>query len=416
MEGMLFRHKQSGFTIVELLIVIVVIGILAALTIVAYNGVSRQATVSGMKSELKTAATQVNFDKVKAGSFPASLATANEGKGIVAGDKKAFQYTGTGTEFCLSVTSTEYTDLVFSINQDGVINNGACPTPPVVATNSACFAFTTGTGTITDYYDNESNNSSNPACPRAVVVPSTIGGVSVQVLGTQSFYNNQLTSVVIQSPVTSIGTSAFSFNQLTSVTLPSSITTIGNTAFNGNQLASINLPGSLTSIGTSAFSSNQLTSVVIPNSVTSMGTHVFTSNQLTSVTLSTSLTSIGINTFQNNKLTSLTIPSSVTSIGTSAFMSNELTSLTIPSSVTSIGDSSFYSNKLTSVSIANSVLSIGPSAFGNNKLPSVTIPNSVTSIGSNAFAANPAIGPSIVCNIPTGKTFTGTGCATIAYY
>lgn len=38
------RTKQSGFTIVELLIVIVVIGILAAITIVAYNGVQQRAS------------------------------------------------------------------------------------------------------------------------------------------------------------------------------------------------------------------------------------------------------------------------------------------------------------------------------------------------------------------------------------
>ena len=35
--------KQRGFTIVELLIVIVVIGILAAITIVAYNGIQQRA-------------------------------------------------------------------------------------------------------------------------------------------------------------------------------------------------------------------------------------------------------------------------------------------------------------------------------------------------------------------------------------
>lgn len=41
---MLHRHNKTGFTIVELLIVIVVIGILAAITVVAYNGVQARAT------------------------------------------------------------------------------------------------------------------------------------------------------------------------------------------------------------------------------------------------------------------------------------------------------------------------------------------------------------------------------------
>jgi prepilin-type N-terminal cleavage/methylation domain-containing protein len=46
------KQKQAGFTIVELLIVIVVIGILAALVIVAYNGVQDRAQRAKIAADL----------------------------------------------------------------------------------------------------------------------------------------------------------------------------------------------------------------------------------------------------------------------------------------------------------------------------------------------------------------------------
>lgn len=45
---------QTGFTIVELLIVIVIIGILAAITIVAYNGIQNRAKDTERTSEMKS--------------------------------------------------------------------------------------------------------------------------------------------------------------------------------------------------------------------------------------------------------------------------------------------------------------------------------------------------------------------------
>lgn len=46
--------SKSGFTIVELLIVIVVIGILAAITIVAYNGIQQRARNTQVIAGVKT--------------------------------------------------------------------------------------------------------------------------------------------------------------------------------------------------------------------------------------------------------------------------------------------------------------------------------------------------------------------------
>ena len=240
--------------------------------------------------------------------------------------------------------------------------SASAATPP-----DSCFAF--NAGTITDYYNNQANNPANPACPRDVDIPSTIGGVAVTAIGNNAFYYNQLTTVTIPDSVTTIGDAAFQFNQLTTVTIPESITTIADGAFSNNQLTTLTIPNSVTSIGGSAFSNNQLTTVTIPDSVTT----------------------IGGNAFYNNQLTTLTIPDSVTTIGDAAFQFNQLTTVTISDSVTSIGNSAFFKNQLTSVTIGSSVTTISDSAFVFNQLTTVTIPESVTSIASNAFALqNPA--------------------------
>ena len=68
------KTKNSGFTIVELLIVIVVIAILAAITIVAYNGIQVRAentkTVQGVSQYVKAIH---NYNSLK-GSYPVESA------------------------------------------------------------------------------------------------------------------------------------------------------------------------------------------------------------------------------------------------------------------------------------------------------------------------------------------------------
>lgn len=67
------KKHVSGFTIVELLIVIVVIGILAAITIVAYNGVQTRAADTARITKIKDIAKAIELYYVDNGRYPPIL-------------------------------------------------------------------------------------------------------------------------------------------------------------------------------------------------------------------------------------------------------------------------------------------------------------------------------------------------------
>jgi len=62
--------KQTGFTIVELLIVIVVIGILATITIVAYNGIQQRGRDAQRRSDISTIAKALELYYTDKGYYP----------------------------------------------------------------------------------------------------------------------------------------------------------------------------------------------------------------------------------------------------------------------------------------------------------------------------------------------------------
>lgn len=68
------KKTTSGFTIVELLIVIVVIAILAVITIVAYNGIQNRANDSTIQSDLVNYSKKAELFNVDNGRYPGSQA------------------------------------------------------------------------------------------------------------------------------------------------------------------------------------------------------------------------------------------------------------------------------------------------------------------------------------------------------
>jgi len=65
-----WRKKEAGFTIVELLIVIVVIAVLAAITVVAFNGVQDRSNDSRMRSGINQLEKAIRLWATQTGELP----------------------------------------------------------------------------------------------------------------------------------------------------------------------------------------------------------------------------------------------------------------------------------------------------------------------------------------------------------
>ncbi|HZP55336.1 MAG TPA: type II secretion system protein [Candidatus Saccharimonadales bacterium] len=118
------KRRSSGFTIVELLIVIVVIGILAALVIVTYNGIQQKARDTERKTDVKALQGQLEAYWANNAKYPtmaqlndSAFRTANL-KGL---DPAALQDPkGTSQAVCASSTSSCYG---YSVTPSGCDNS-----------------------------------------------------------------------------------------------------------------------------------------------------------------------------------------------------------------------------------------------------------------------------------------------------
>ncbi len=114
--------EQRGFTIVELLIVIVIIGILAGITILAYNGIQQKAHVAALQSDLSSAASTLEIANAQNNAYPADLASA----GLKASPGTTYQYTHSGTwnSYCLTGTNSGASYDISSMNMTPI--RGVC--------------------------------------------------------------------------------------------------------------------------------------------------------------------------------------------------------------------------------------------------------------------------------------------------
>lgn len=106
------RKSISGFTIVELLIVIVVIGIIASITIVSYNAAQKRTQNAERASQLQ--AWKSVFERYKAAKGELPLPTTSNGTGYCLGSN--FPIGSGGVARCRDYLSSGSTSLLQSNN------------------------------------------------------------------------------------------------------------------------------------------------------------------------------------------------------------------------------------------------------------------------------------------------------------
>lgn len=80
------RTRMKGFTLVEILIVVVILGILAAIVVPQFTNASNEAVKGALSSQLQTINSQVELYRVRnQGAFPEFGGATNDGWGALVG-------------------------------------------------------------------------------------------------------------------------------------------------------------------------------------------------------------------------------------------------------------------------------------------------------------------------------------------
>ncbi len=138
--------SRQGFTIVELLIVVVVIAILAAITIVAYNGIAKNANNASIQETLSQAARKLEIYKINdpTNLYPSTLAIG--GLNLTSSGSQIYVYalSTDSTQYCLASSNsgrTYYVTSTSSTPKPGICNaTTGTPGTGDVATDGASSA------------------------------------------------------------------------------------------------------------------------------------------------------------------------------------------------------------------------------------------------------------------------------------
>lgn len=120
---------KSGFTLVEILIVVVILGILAAIVIPQFTDASTEAKLSSLCSDLQTMRSQIELYKIQhndqlPGSGGATFVQAMTGYTDINGDVAAGPGPGVYGPYIQKIPTNPFNNLN-TVNLDGTVGDGS---------------------------------------------------------------------------------------------------------------------------------------------------------------------------------------------------------------------------------------------------------------------------------------------------
>ncbi len=165
------RRFDSGFTLLELLIVIVVLGVLSAVVIFGLGGISSSATVSACNSDAHTVAEAVQiYTHEHGGTFPSALSD------LTAGAEPLLQSLPSSPNYAISLDSLNRSVLVTAPMADG--------TPKLWNDAGACDGASEGSDAVTTTPSVDVTTTTGAVAPTSTtsVPPTTIASTTTTTL------------------------------------------------------------------------------------------------------------------------------------------------------------------------------------------------------------------------------------------
>ena len=177
----MYKNKL-GFTVIEMLVVIVILGILATISVFGYRGWQTGIAQREAKSDLSMLATAMQSAKNFGSGYPTSIPSTFKGS-----ESLTIEYIGgNSTGFCIEARSKRVSSVVFNIKAGSDVAAGTCdsayalstPTPTVSSASQTALTITWPAVSGASTYKLDYGTSSPSTTHSCTSSPCTISGLT----------------------------------------------------------------------------------------------------------------------------------------------------------------------------------------------------------------------------------------------